>query len=237
MSAAFGFAATLRRLEARLVRELSLAPVELPRELARLEGAWRDEPALLEARAYRGPRIRYARFVELRGAELEIGNALCLAVPELPLPILGVDLVGLGRDTAVVVADLSAVASEEDRRAEQLAVLREHRAKGPMLPRAGELPAWAASWFSDEALLARVGLDQVASVDPALSEFAAAFVQLAEATTPDPHGTIHVATRHAAYCEAHLLHDRGLQLLRRIFEPTLAERFLREVLFPERLPA
>lgn len=237
MSVAFELAAVVRRLEARLVEELSLVPLQLPGELARLEGAWRDEPAVLEARAYRGPRIRYARFVELRGAELEIGNALCVSVPELPLPILGVDLVGLGRDTAVVVADLSPVATDEDRRARQLEVLREHRAKRPTLPRAGELPVWAAQWFSAEALLARVTLEQAASVDLVLGGFAAAFVRLAEGTTPEPHGTIHVATRQAAYCEAHLRHDRGLQLLRRIFEPTLAERFLREVLFPERLPA
>lgn len=237
MSAAFGFGPIVRRLEARLVDELSLAPLELPHGLARLEGRWHDEPAVLEARAYRGPLVRYARFVELRGAELEIGNALCLSTTELPLPILGVDLVGLGRDTAVVVADLSPVASEEDRRSGQLAVLREHRAQRPALPRAGELPAWAAQWFSAAALLARVGSEHAGAVEPALGGFTAAFVQLAMATPPDPRGTIHVAARHAAYCEAHLHHDRGLQLLRRIFEPALADRFLREVLFPERLPA
>lgn len=236
MSAAFGFAAAVRRIEERLVEALALVPLELPGELSRLEGAWREAPAVLEARAYRGTRIRYARFVELRGAELEIGNALCVSVPELPLPILGVDLVGLGRDTAVAVADLSVVAIEDDRRAQQLEVLREHRARAPALPRAGELPAWAAQWFSAEALLARVSVEQAASVDPVLAGFAAAFVRLAEATPPEPRGTIHVAARQTAYCEAHLHHDRGLQLLRRIFEPTLADRFLREVLFPERLP-
>ena len=39
------------------------------------------------------------------------------------------------------------------------------------------------------------------------------------------------------YCAAHRKDDRGLMLLHKLFEPTLAERFLREVLFPERMLA
>jgi phycocyanobilin:ferredoxin oxidoreductase len=237
MSTAFGFGEVVRRLEARLARELALERIELPRELSRLEGCWRDEPAALEARAYRGPHVRFARFVELHGVELEIGNVLCLSVPELPLPIFGADLVGLGRDTAVVVADLSVVASDEEQRRGQLEVLREHRAAGPRLSRAGELPAWAARWFSSEAVLARVGLGEAELVPRALADFAAAFVRLATAASSPPHAELHVSAQQTAYCRDHRDHDRGLQLLRRIFEPALADRFLREILFPERLPA
>jgi hypothetical protein len=43
--------------------------------------------------------------------------------------------------------------------------------------------------------------------------------------------------RQRAYSTSHLTDDRALQMLGRLFEPGLASRFLREVLFPvEGLP-
>jgi hypothetical protein len=42
--------------------------------------------------------------------------------------------------------------------------------------------------------------------------------------------------RELDYFRAHRERDRGLMLLCRIFQPSVADRFLREVLFPEGWP-
>jgi hypothetical protein len=241
----FGFIALAQRLERRLAQALALRQRALPADLARLEGVFREKPATLEARAYSGPALGYARFVELSSDELEIGNLLLFPRPELGLPVLGVDLVGLGRETAVVVADLSPVRPDQSER--QLAVLGSHRRLQP-LPGHEDPPAWADEWMSSGALCARIGLEHAADAAAVVGEFVDAFLELVRLETRDtPHADGHcslgpasareVAERHARYCAAHRERDRGLLLLRRIFQPERADRFLREVLFPERLPA
>ena len=150
------FSGAVRAVEATLVRDLGLAPLPLPAALARLDGTWRDRPVVLAARAYAGPEVRFARFVEVRGGELEIGNIMVLAAPALALPILGVDLIDVGRDRAVVVADLSPVTADVAERAAQHDVVRARRAGQPALAAGGDLPPWATPWFSPAAVLARV---------------------------------------------------------------------------------
>jgi GNAT superfamily N-acetyltransferase len=236
MSARFGFLECARGMERQLVQELQLSALPLPPELACLEGRFREQPARLEARAYAGPRVRYARVVELESEELEIANVLVCALPERPLPVLGVDLVGLGRDTAVVVADLSPVSGDARVEEDHLAVLRRHRRTGLPPEALSELPAWAAEWFSKGALCARVSAEQAPSAQRAVLEVARAFVELTETAALDRANAGAVAERQLDYFRVHRERDRGLTLLGRIFQPTVADRFLRQVLFPERLP-
>jgi Ferredoxin-dependent bilin reductase len=237
VSPGLGFVALVRASERRLVRELGLEPYPLEPELARLDGDFRSQPATLVARAYTGPGLRYARFVELESQGLEIGNVVLFPSAELPLPVLGVDLVEVGRETAVVVADLSPMTDEAGVRGQQHAVLARHRAQGTPLAAAGELPAWAAEWFSSLAVSARVSAEQAPAAVGTVNAFVSAFIELAQGALPDPTAAACRSSRQEAYSAAHREHDRGLLLLRRIFEPALADRFLREVLFPERLPA
>lgn len=244
----FGFVELARSLERRLVSALGLLPRDLPPELGRLDGVFRDAPVRLEARAYSGATLSHARFVELFGGELEIGNILLIARPELGLPVFGADLVGLGRDTAVVVADLSPMTEDEADRQTQLAVLQRHRTARPELEGHTDLPAWAAKWFSSQALCARIGSDSASEAAAAVGEFASAFVELWQRSTgglPEnerraaatPERARQVLERQTCYNATHRHEDRGLLLLRRIFPPERADRFLREVLFPERMPA
>jgi phycocyanobilin:ferredoxin oxidoreductase len=243
----FGFVELARSVERRLVAALGLEPRSLPPELARLDGVYREKPVRLEARAYSGGALGYARFVELDGGELEIGNILLLARPELGLPVFGADLVGLGRDTAVVVADLSPMTDDEAERRSQLAVLERHRTARPELETETDLPAWAEPWFSSGALCARIGSDRAADAAAAIGEFASAFVELWQRSTselpegerraaPAPERARAVSERQTRYNATHRQDDRGLLLLRRMFPPERADRFLREVLFPERTP-
>lgn len=230
----FGFAELVRRIERRLVGELSLEARPLPPELSRLDGTFRGEPATLEARAYSGPRLGYVRFVEVRSRDLDIGNVVGLPRVEFPLPVLGVDLVEVGRDTAVVVADLSPMSEDAPERAEQSRALARHRASSAGLA-SSELPDWAREWFSDDALCARVIPAQASASEASTLAYAAAFVDLVREARAEPARAERIMSRQEAYAAAHRERDRGLLLLRRMFEPIVADRFLREVLFPEQV--
>ena len=237
MTVGLGFVQLVRDIESRLVEALGLGPHTIPADLGRIDGVFRDKPAALEARAYGGGSARYARFVELSSGDLEIGNILIVPRPELPLPVLGVDLVSLGRETAVVVADLSPVTLDGERRELERAVLERHRASSPSLSeQQSELPGWASTWFSSGALCARVPVERAREAATAVGDFVTAFLELERECPSDPGGGERVSARQHEYCAAHRAEDRGLLLLRRIFQPQRADRFLREVLFPERLP-
>lgn len=236
MSGDFGFAELCAAAEQQLVRQLELQALPLPAELARLDGSWKGGTVTLSARAYHGPRIGYARFVDISGAGLDIGNVLVLARPEYPLPMLGADLVGLGRDTGVLVADLSPVPPLREAllRGELLLgapELNQLRALG--LPPGGDLPAWCQPWFSTQPVYSRVAPQHAPAVQRALSLLCERFAQLAARCEAQPGSAAAVSEWQARYCEAHRRDDRGLGLLHKIFDPTLAERFLRQVLFPE----
>jgi hypothetical protein len=230
VSVGLGFSAAGAQTERRLVSALDLTPLALPPELARLTGSWKGRPIVLTARAYSGARVGYARFVDIIGGDLEILNVLALPRPRHPAPMLGADLVGLGKDTAIVVCDLSPVpgATEAPLSAAGLA-----RLQALDLPR-GELPAWCQPWFSQQALCTRVAPARAESASTALQLYAERFVELAR-TAPAADGEREVAEWQGRYCAAHRNDDRGLTLLYKLFERTLAERFLREVLFPERM--
>jgi hypothetical protein len=214
------------------VSALGLASLALPPELTRLNGSWKGSPVVLMARAYSGARIGYARFVDIVGGGLEILNVLALPRPRHAAPMLGADLVGLGKDTAIVVCDLSPVpgAAEGPLSAAELA-----RLQALDLPR-GALPAWCAPWFSQQALCTRIAAARAESASSALQLYADRFIELAGAA-PTAERERDIADRQGRYCAAHRNDDRGLTLLHRLFEATLADRFLREVLFPERMPA
>lgn len=241
----FACAALTRRIERRLVSELALEPRALPPELALLQGSFRGRDVTLQARAYSGPRLAYARFVEVESTglgldrhvsprvELDIGNVLALPATEFALPLLGVDLVEVGRDSALVVADLSPMTDDPRERAHESAVLGRHLPAD--LGSRRELPAWAFEWFSADALSVRVGPDQRDAAEAAVMAHVEAFIELARASRPEPDRCDRIARRQRAYSAAHRERDRGLLLLRRLFEPALADRFSSEILFPDRV--
>ena len=232
MSDAFPFAALTSEVQAWLVGELGLAPMALPADLAGASGTWKGAPVGIETRAYRGGPIRYARFVRLVGADLEIGNVLCLADPAYPLPILGADLVGLRRTSAMLAADLSPTLPPGAGRDRQLASLARRRATHPALPPGGALPVWCAAWFSPHALYTRVNPDQLAAAVAAFWDFPLGFVELVRGTAPRPGLAREVAGRQNGYAAAHRADDKGLGLLAKMFGAGWAERYLEQVLFP-----
>jgi hypothetical protein len=245
VSACFGFSQVAKRVEDLAVRELGLAPLPLAPQLSALAGEFRGRPARLSARAYAGRRHAYARFVDLAGDGLEIANVVIVPRPSLPLPVLGIDLVGLGKERAVVVADLSPMTDSAAQRTLERDIVARHRATRLAPELALQLPTWAAAWFSESAVCTRVLPNESVAACQAVAEMADAFVQLSrlDPTAAQVDAGVagqtrdEVARRQRAYFAAHRADDRGLLLLRRIFEPEVADRFLREVLFPERIPA
>ena len=228
----FRFGAVIAEVENTLVRELGLEPLPLDPDLARAEGTWKDEPAVIETRVYRGGCLRYARLAQLSGAGLEIGNVLCLADPVTPLPILGADLVAVGRETGMVAADLSPTLPPGPVRDAQLAPLAGVRARRPSLPAGGELPAWCRAWFSPHALYTRVRPEQAPAAVDALRDMVRVFVQIAQAAMPRVEFLTAVAAAEEGYAEAHRTDDKGLRLLANTFGAAWAERYVRSALFP-----
>ena len=204
----FRFDAVVAEVEDTLVRDLRLEPWPLDPELARAEGTWKGQPAVIETRAYRGGCLWYARFVQMSGAGLEIGNVLCLADPVTPLPILGADLVAVGRETGMVAADLSPTLPPGPGRDAQLAPLAAVRARQPSLPPGGELPAWCRAWFSPHALYTRVQPEQAPAAVDAFRDMVSTFVQMTRAATPRMELLTAVAAAEEGYAEAHRTDDK-----------------------------
>jgi phycocyanobilin:ferredoxin oxidoreductase len=231
-AAGFGFAEVAGRAEAALVGALGLRPRPLAPALAERSGTWKDAPVRIETRAYAGGRLRYARFALLRGADLTIANLLCLPRTVYPLPILGADLVALGRERGMLAADLSPVLPPGTERDDQLAALAAARAAHPELPPGGELPAWCAAWFSPFALYTRIGPGQAAAAARAFGDFPRVFAELVRAAAPRPDLRDRTAARQDGYAAAHRTDDKGLGLLAKMFGPAWADRYVAEVLFP-----
>jgi len=228
----FRFGALLAEAEEILVREVGLRPVPLAPELARAEGTWRGGPAVIETRAYVGNGLRYARFVQMSGDGLDIGNVLCLADPLTPLPIFGADLVAVGRETGMVAADLSPTLPPGPARDAQLRPQALARTRRAPLPPGGELPAWCSHWFSPDALYTRVPPEQAAAAADAFRDIVHAFVRIVRTAAPHVEHLTTVAATQEGYAEAHRTDDKGIRMLSSLFGTAWAERYVQTVLFP-----
>ena len=232
MSSPFGFAALVSGTEQALVQDLGLRPLSLAPALARADGAWKGEPVSLETRAYAGGAIRYARFAQLVGPGLEIGNVLCVPDPLYPLPILGADLVALGRATGMLATDLSPTLPPGPERDHQLASFPSLGLARSSLPSGGALPGWCQAWFSPHALFTRVPLERADEARRAFAVFPRVFTRLARQATPRPDQAAAVRAAQAGYAAAHRADDKGLGLLARMFGAAWADRYVGEALFP-----
>jgi phycocyanobilin:ferredoxin oxidoreductase len=228
----FRFAELIAETEATLVHGLRLRPVVLEPALACADGTWKGERVTLETRAYASGTIRYARFATLVGPDLEIGNILCLPDPRYALPILGADLVALGRATGMIAADLSPTLPPGPEREHQLAPLAARRAASAALPSSGALPAWCDAWFSPHALYTRVSSEQAEAATRAYAIFPDEFMELIRQARPRPDQGAAVRAAQAGYAAAHRTDDKGLGLLATMFGAAWADRYIDRVLFP-----
>jgi phycocyanobilin:ferredoxin oxidoreductase len=228
----FRFAGLVAQTEATLVHGLRLRPVAIEPALARADGTWKGERVTLETRAYASEMIRYARFARLVGPGLEIGTILCLPDPLYALPILGADLVALGRATGMIAADLSPTLPPGPEREQQLAPLAARRAASAALPSGGVLPGWCDAWFSPHALYTRVPPEQVDEATRAYAVFPDEFMELIRQATPRPDQVAAARATQAGYAAAHRIDDKGLKLLAAMFGAAWANRYINMVLFP-----
>lgn len=221
-------------LEARLVRALDLRPWAIEPALARATSGG-EEAVVLEARVHGRRGGPWLRIVTMRGpGGLDIGNVLCVGRPGSGLPLLGLDLVQLpGRRPALLVADLSPerpdVRPTAAPQSARDALLRARRTL-PTATSAGPLPAWAAPYFSPEALFLRLpdGWSQVGSTGEILVDALAAHPSHSVRAV-DPGAAAH----QAAYMRAHREDDTALRVLHHRFGASWAGRFLDEVMFPD----
>lgn len=233
MSAGPGVLAIGDACERALTERFALRALALDPAVAGARGAWKGEPAVVDARAYTGGPLRYARVVRVVAGPLAIANVLGVSHHALGLPILGIDLVALGtRDAAMVAADLTPTLPAGRARDAQLAAASDLVGPDPALPPGGELPGWCREWFSPRALYVRPAAAELPVAGEALARRIAALAGLAAAATPDPARAAVVARRVDGYFQAHRTEDKGLGLLGRMFGFAWMEQFVAEILFP-----
>lgn len=221
------------RMEAALLRVLDLHPLSLPSDLALATGLWKDEPVVIETRAYAGGPIRYARVATVVGNDLQIGNVLALPDPSYPLPILGADLVAVHADRGMIAVDLSPTLPSGPQREAQLHPLEARMPERPALPPGGPLPDWCLRWFSPCALYTRGTLRELAAAEPVVLEFVHELGRLVHSTPASPETAGATSLAVAGYLRDHRTDDRGLNLLAAMFGRAWMDRYLKEVLFPE----
>ncbi|MBL8954608.1 MAG: hypothetical protein JNK82_27770 [Myxococcaceae bacterium] len=215
------FAALTQTLQRRFHESLTLSALPTEPRFEAAEGRFRGRPAWLSSRTFAGGGLRFARFVTVTGDGLDIGNVLCIPEPTSPLPIFGADVVGLGADAIVAAADLSPMSHGLP-----LPQLPSHTLPSPN----GELPPWAARWFSPQAFVTRTHVGQAAGVERVVTGYAEAFLGLLAARAP---AGSDLTEAHLAYCRDHREQDRALGMLRKIFGEAFSREFLSTVLFPE----
>jgi hypothetical protein len=214
-------AAELARSAAeRLVSEAGLSPCPLPDGLDRASGSWREQPVRLQAWAWRSQALSWVRLVCLereRGAPredrpLSIGNLLAVGRPERGLPVLGLDVVHVRPEEVVVASDLVPTSG------------------APVLSE--QAPRWARGHFSSDARVVRVSPaalpEQAEHVGALLDRYLSLLGQDGRAADPEQAGA-----RQAEYLAVHRREDPGMRLLGTMFGEAWAQRFLREVMFPE----
>lgn len=210
----------VERAEETIVRELNLEPLAIPSEFAAARGSWRGTDVAVTSRAYSGRGITRARFVYVRGDELEIGNALCLAADDVAVPILGIEVLRhrTGQDERrLVVADLSPVDSAPS-------AAHSHP----------DLPAWCAGIFSPDALCERPDDASLPVVLEAVARMTARFTALF--VNPSPASPAIVRAARERYLTAHRANGPERAMLANIFGAEWATAFIDHVLFPTRLP-
>lgn len=220
---AFGLRELSQECERRIVSALALQPVALDSKFASAAGSFKGVEISLEARGYAGGSIAFARFVELWGGALEIVNLLCLPRTSYALPILGADLVSVSSRSAMFAADLSPVPG--------FAAAPRLR-PSHSLPSSRELHGWCARILSPQSLSVRVEGDRREEAFAAVLERVDDFCALAMAGESNG-SELEIAAAQREYARAHIEDDKGLTMLGRIFGDDWAQRFLREVMFPD----
>jgi hypothetical protein len=228
----FGFVRALERSEAELRDQLALERVALPAGLEGARGVLRGNPAKIEARAYRGPKIAYARFVTLQGDGLEIANLLCFGSAAHRVPIFGADLVAVTPRRAMLAADLTPSTRDDTFWNALLSPLAERRSRAEALPRGGDLPSYCAGFFSNLHLYVRVEPEQRAAAIASFDDYSTVYADLVARSRPSPEHAQEISSLQRDYSVSHRSDDRGLELLSKAFGADFAREFVERVLFP-----
>lgn len=231
MTTRFGFADLVRCVHARIVTALGLVPVRIDAALARAEGSLRGQPLVVDAVAHRGGPVAHVRCATVVGEAFEVGSLMAIGRAELGLPILGLDLVAIGGERALVVADLSPTDPQRP-----ACPVFDEAVRAAALPSAGSLPAWAVPWFSDRAVFARVELDRREGVHALVDAIATAFVERARTGTIDRDRAPSVRATTCGWVLAHRAEDKSVAVLTHALGEAWARRFAAEVMFPEVSP-
>ncbi|MDZ7801791.1 MAG: hypothetical protein U5K81_13520 [Trueperaceae bacterium] len=209
------------------------APASLPDELSERHGRLGSASATMRTEAWRGPVLAWARCARLDAPpRSRVLSVLTLPDPSYDLPMFGAEIVEIGGTVTVVAIDWIPVAPD----GRHLAPLADVRERHRDLPEGGELPAWAAAWFSPHAIFSRpAGTVSIDGIVHAYRDALGAYVGTCRDAEPagDPVATWEAQRR---YCDAHRRDDPGSAMLARAFGAAWSERYAEDVLFPVARP-
>lgn len=205
----------------------------------RHEGVLRGAPIEMEARTFRSE-ASWGRSVVLRGKELAVANVVWASEPARGAPVLGVDLVALGAATGILVAaDLSpTLPATTAEHASQLEAAARVRAVGAALPCAGPVLAPYTDLFTPHHVHVRVPWEDAECallVRAVLVGLAELFVGFASAP-PSPAHAGPAAEGFRRNMELHRQDARVSSVLSRGFGDEVAERIVRDLMFPSSIP-
>lgn len=205
------------------------APAPLPAELSVRHGRLGSATATIRTEAWRGHVFAWARCAFLDAApRSRVLSVLTLPDPNYDLPMFGAEIVEIGGTITVVAIDWIPVAPDGRHLAPLADVHQRHR----HLPQGGELPAWAAAWFSPHAIFSRpagtVSTDVIAN---AYRDALGAYLRICRDAEPDG-DPVAAWEAQRRYCAAHRRDDPGSAMLARAFGAAWSERYAEEALFP-----
>jgi phycocyanobilin:ferredoxin oxidoreductase len=221
-----------RRVEHELASACALKRIDLDPDIERRTGTFRGAPVTIESAAYRGSKLRLARFAVVYGKSLEIGNVMCVPDPAYVVPILGADLVAVRPDSVMIAADLSPVSQSPDDHEEQFQMVFQALSTRPPVPSGGELPEWAQELFSPHSLYTRAGLSELDNAFKTFHIYPEVFRNMLDSSRPDPQRLEEISSAQSRYMDVHRNDDKGLRLLGAMFDMDWAKRYLETFLFP-----
>jgi 15,16-dihydrobiliverdin:ferredoxin oxidoreductase len=195
------------------------------------------KPARIGNREFRNSIFRKVRLTYFDGEDsVQVFNALFYPSYEYDLPLLGMDLISLGRKRVLNVIDTQPLYPTPEYSAKYVDSLSPIRERYPDLQ--GTLSGKIyddTSFFSKNMLFGRFSdesqLDSV--VQPALSEYLSAYLAMAAAATPDGSDTAMeaVRARQQAYDEYSALKDPAVGLFDAYYGKEWSKAFVHDFLF------
>lgn len=257
MPVAGAFGAQRAALEGGLAAGLGLRPAPLPEGVpgvhraASAAGACSSQPpsspssrgggprggAVVESLAFAGARTRLARATVLEAPGLKALNCVVFPDPSLEAPLLGLDLVSVGRGRALAGFDFHPLSARPGHQVPWLPALRALREEfgSGAVPHSGNFYPEDAEFFSDGMLLLKASSPEALLDGLRASEAFQRYLALYSdvlCAAPEAEDPAELEEAQARYCQWQREHDPAGKAFASLFGEAWAQHYEDEFLFP-----